>query len=41
MKGVQEFVAYHGEHRHDVEHEIDGIVVKVDELALHDELGAT
>src|SRR5690606_21644635 len=25
----------------DVEHEIDGIVVKVDELALHDELGAT
>ena len=24
-----------------VEHEIDGIVVKVDELALHDELGAT
>ena len=41
VKGVQEFVAYHGEHRHDVEHEIDGIVVKVDELALHDELGAT
>ena len=24
-----------------VEHEIDGVVVKVDELALHDELGAT
>lgn len=41
VQGVQEFVAYHGEHRHDVEHEIDGIVVKVDELALHDELGAT
>jgi len=41
VKGVQDFVAYHGEHRHDVEHEIDGIVVKVDELALHDELGAT
>ena len=36
-----EFIAYHGEHRHDVEHEIDGVVVKVDELALHDELGAT
>jgi DNA ligase (NAD+) len=30
---VAEFVAYFGEHRHDVEHEIDGIVVKVDELA--------
>ncbi|MDR6907567.1 DNA ligase (NAD+) [Agromyces sp. 3263] len=41
VQGVQDFVAHHGEHRHDVEHEIDGIVVKVDELALHDELGAT
>ncbi|MEV1129368.1 NAD-dependent DNA ligase LigA [Agromyces sp. NPDC049794] len=38
---VTEFIAHHGEHRHDVEHEIDGIVVKVDELALHGELGAT
>lgn len=39
--GAAEFIAYHGEHRHDVEHEIDGVVVKVDELELHDELGAT
>lgn len=39
--GAAEFIAYHGEHRHDVEHEIDGVVVKVDELDLHDELGAT
>ncbi len=38
---VLAYVAHYGEHRHDVEHEIDGIVVKVDELALHDELGAT
>lgn len=38
---VAEFVAYFGEHRHDIEHELDGIVVKVDELDLHDELGAT
>ena len=38
---VADFVAYFGEHRHDIEHELDGIVVKVDELALHDELGAT
>ncbi|HEV7741623.1 MAG TPA: NAD-dependent DNA ligase LigA [Pseudolysinimonas sp.] len=36
-----DFIEYYGEHRHDVEHEIDGIVLKVDELALHDELGAT
>ncbi|WP_414684337.1 NAD-dependent DNA ligase LigA [Microbacterium sp.] len=35
------FIQHYGGHRHDVEHEIDGIVVKVDELALHDELGAT
>lgn len=41
IEGVTEFVEHYGEHRHDVEHEIDGIVVKVDELALHDELGAT
>ncbi|WP_300266493.1 NAD-dependent DNA ligase LigA [Microbacterium sp.] len=42
--GVEEvirFVEYFGEHRHDIEHELDGIVVKVDELALHDELGFT
>ncbi|MGW9629238.1 NAD-dependent DNA ligase LigA [Agromyces sp. NPDC055520] len=38
---VADYIAERGEHRHDVEHEIDGIVVKVDELALHDELGAT
>jgi len=35
------FIEYFGEHRASVEHEIDGIVIKVDELALHDELGAT
>ncbi|BDZ38395.1 DNA ligase [Microbacterium suwonense] len=38
---VADFVAHFGEHRHDIEHELDGIVVKVDELALHDELGIT
>ncbi|WP_341954309.1 NAD-dependent DNA ligase LigA [Salinibacterium sp. TMP30] len=36
-----DFIRYYGEHRDSVEHEIDGIVVKVDELALHEELGAT
>ncbi len=41
IDAVLEFVAYYGEHRHDVAHELDGIVVKVDDLALHDELGAT
>ncbi|MFC8192040.1 NAD-dependent DNA ligase LigA [Cellulomonas sp. NPDC057328] len=38
---VQAFVAHHGEHRHDVEHEIDGIVVKVDERSSQRRLGAT
>ena len=39
--GAAEFIEYFGEHRDSVEHEIDGVVVKVDELALHEELGAT
>ncbi|MBF6238849.1 DNA ligase [Nocardia otitidiscaviarum] len=38
---VLERVAYWGEHRHDIEHEIDGQVVKVDEFALQRRLGAT
>ena len=37
---VLAFVAHYGENRHSVEHELDGIVVKIDELNLHDELGA-
>ncbi|SDH30086.1 DNA ligase (NAD+) [Leifsonia sp. 98AMF] len=41
LKKVDEFIEYYGQHRGAVEHEIDGIVIKVDELALHDELGAT
>jgi DNA ligase (NAD+) len=41
LAGVQEFIDYFGEHRHDVEHEIDGVVVKVDDLALQRRLGAT
>lgn len=36
-----DYIRHYGEHRHDVEHEIDGVVVKVDQLAVHDELGAT
>lgn len=34
-------VEHWGEHRHDIEHEIDGVVVKVDEVALQRRLGAT
>ena len=38
---VVEYVEHHGEHRHDVEHEIDGIVVKVDTFAQQRALGST
>ncbi|WP_425863227.1 NAD-dependent DNA ligase LigA [Arthrobacter sp. TWP1-1] len=38
---VMEFIAYYGEHRHDLIHEIDGIVVKVDDLATQRQLGHT
>ena len=38
---VQEFVEYYGEHRHDVEHEIDGVVVKVDDVSQQRRLGST
>ncbi|HXR40805.1 MAG TPA: NAD-dependent DNA ligase LigA, partial [Acidothermaceae bacterium] len=41
LKDVDEFIAYYGEHRHDVEHEIDGVVVKVDQISLQRRLGTT
>jgi DNA ligase (NAD+) len=41
LAAVQAYVAHWGEHRHDIEHEIDGVVVKVDDLARQHQLGAT
>jgi len=41
LPAVQQFIEHYGAHRHDVEHEIDGVVVKVDELALQRRLGST
>ncbi len=38
---VAEQVAWTGEHRHDFEHEVDGLVVKVDEVAAQRQLGST
>ena len=38
---ARDFIAYYGEHRHDVEHEIDGVVIKIDEVALQRRLGST
>lgn len=41
IAAVTEKVRYWGEHRQDAEHEIDGVVVKVDDMALQRRLGAT
>ncbi len=38
---VWDYVEHFGEHRHSVEHEIDGVVVKLDERAVQDQLGST
>lgn len=38
---VNKFIAYYGENRHSVDHEIDGVVVKVDEVDLQRALGST
>jgi DNA ligase (NAD+) len=38
---VRDYIAHYGEHRHSVEHEIDGVVVKVDEVSLQRRLGST
>ncbi|PID96964.1 MAG: DNA ligase (NAD(+)) LigA [Actinomycetales bacterium] len=41
LAGVSALIAYFGEHRHSVVHEIDGVVVKVDEVSVQRALGAT
>ncbi|NIL54783.1 NAD-dependent DNA ligase LigA [Streptomyces sp. 2BBP-J2] len=41
LEGVREFIAYYGENRHSVAHEIDGVVVKLDEISLQGRLGTT
>jgi len=38
---VEKFVEHYGLHRHDVEHEIDGVVIKVDSTAAQTQLGFT
>ncbi len=41
IDAVVEYCAYRQEHRHDLGYEIDGVVIKVDDLAQRDELGST
>jgi len=38
---VWAYIEHFGEHRHSVEHEIDGVVIKLDERAVQDQLGST
>lgn len=38
---AREFISYFGENRQSVEHEIDGVVIKLDEIPLQGRLGAT
>jgi len=40
-KEVEKFIQYYSDHRHDVEHEIDGVVIKVDALSQQQQLGFT
>lgn len=38
---VEHYISYYGEHRHDLVHQIDGIVVKVDRVTYQQQLGYT
>ncbi len=41
MAEVEDYIAWFGEHRHSLEHELDGVVVKVDEVSVQRQLGST
>ena len=41
IAAVQQYIDHYGEHRHSVEHELDGIVVKIDEVEVQRRLGST
>jgi DNA ligase (NAD+) len=38
---VEKFIQFYADHRHDVEHEIDGVVIKVDLISQQQQLGFT
>ncbi|GGM19440.1 NAD-dependent DNA ligase LigA [Dactylosporangium sucinum] len=41
LKGVRSYIEEYGEKRHKIEHEIDGVVVKIDQMSIQRRLGST
>jgi len=41
LAGVRRYIDHYAAHRHDLEHEIDGVVVKVDKVSIQGRLGST
>ncbi len=41
LDGVREYIGHYAEHRHDPPYDIDGVVVKLDRIAVQRELGST
>jgi DNA ligase (NAD+) len=41
LSGIEEFIEFYREHRHDPAYEIDGVVVKIDDFRTQRELGST
>ncbi|MEV6927130.1 NAD-dependent DNA ligase LigA [Dactylosporangium sp. NPDC051485] len=41
VAGVKQYIAEYGERRHKLEHEIDGVVVKIDQMSIQRRLGST
>ena len=41
LDGVREYISHYAEHRHDPPYDIDGVVVKLDRVAVQRELGST